>query len=51
MQDLHAEVAELRGSVYQKNAELDSLHRCGHAQTKSSLSKPASQVSDFVLSV
>ena len=34
MQDLHAEVAELRGIVHQKNAELDSLHRCDHAQTQ-----------------
>lgn len=30
LQDLHAEVAELRGIIHQKNAELDSLHRCGH---------------------
>lgn len=29
LQDLHAEVAELRGIVHEKNAELDSLHRCG----------------------
>ena len=27
MQDLHAEVAELRATVHQKNAELDTLHR------------------------
>lgn len=32
MQDLHAEVAELRGTLHQKHAELDSLQRCGHAQ-------------------
>ena len=34
MQDLHAEVAELRAIVHQKNAELDTMHRCGHAHTK-----------------
>ena len=28
MQDLHAEVAELRAIAHQKNAELDTLHRC-----------------------
>lgn len=27
MQDLHAEVAELRATVHQKNAELDTMHR------------------------
>jgi len=27
MQDLHAEIAELRGTIYQKDAELDTLHR------------------------
>ena len=28
MQDLHAEVAELRNIVHAKNVELDTLHRC-----------------------
>lgn len=33
MQDMHAEVAELRNIVHQKNAELDTLHRCLHMHT------------------
>jgi hypothetical protein len=27
VQDLRAEIADLRGTVYQKDAELDTLHR------------------------
>lgn len=36
MQDLHAEVAELRNIVHQKNAELDTLHRCVRMHTSKS---------------